>query len=711
MRKIAIITPCMLPVPATKGGAVEVLITKLLDENEIRGELDIDVYSMSSCDTDKYTKSTFITVNKSHLTEITDRVIDKVCRTFKLCSRRTYDNSIVKAFIKRIKEDGIKYDYIICENMMSTALKIMKYKDSLFECPVYFHMHNDIDIYRSPAMTRKLRDYGVRFQAVSRYIKERIWEAASRPDVEVWYNGVDTTVFDYRLCEQKAEIRREIGVPDDSILIQYSGRIIKEKGVSELIEAFNNMCDNTPEIRERVILNVIGMNADSESDYENLVRKLASTNNHINLINRAGENTMARYYAACDIVAVSSLTDEPFGMVALEAIAMGKPVIATRAGGLPEILDESFARFVERDGVIENLEKAMLELVKRDDLSEFETKAYKHFSKCKAFKSSEFFNHLDRITGNYKNISENSIVSVIIPVYNVEFFLDRCVQSALSQTYPYLEIILVDDGSTDLSGKLCDEYIDTDSRIRVVHKENGGLSSARNAGIDVATGEYIFFLDSDDYIMDETIETMLNKAKSRDYGVVSCGIEQVWDIDKMDLNAPFTSPVAGEWDGRSSVLEMQLNNTICSVACNKLYKASLWKKMRFPVGKLHEDEYTTYRILYEAERVAYIPDLFYKYYQRADGISAGTTSDDRDDHLAAFYERFEFFKSCGDVELTEWSLVRYLEYIKYLYRNSQSKERKAELAAKYVEDLKVYRLTKVSAYKKFALILWKYWKY
>jgi len=302
------------------------------------------------------------------------------------------------------------------------------------------------------------------------------------------------------------------------------------------------------------------------------------------------------------------------------------------------------------------------------------------------------------------------LVSIIIPVYNVEAYVEKCIESVKSQSYSQLEIILVDDGSTDESGVYCDRQAVSDSRIKVIHKKNGGLSDARNAGLDIATGEYIFFADSDDYIKSDAIGKLVEQLEQDDCDVVACGIEMVWDDET--LNRPFTAETSGMWDGRQAVLEMQRNNTICSVAWNKLYRASLWKDIRFPVGKLHEDEYTTYKILYKSGRVEFIPDMLYCYYQRSTGINAGATRDDRDDHINAFYERYMFFKNAGDEEIAEWSLVKYLEYIKYIYRNTKSKERKAHLAGRYRIFYPILRSSKyIDKRKKFAIFLWNYWKY
>lgn len=394
MKKVAIITPCMLPVPATKGGAVETLITEILNNNERNEDMDIDVYSMSFSDVN-FKHTNVITVENTGIGKTIDRVLDKVYRTFSFCSvsaKRIYDNRIVREFHKRVR-DGVKYDAIIVENMMSTAVKISKHSGKSFECPMYFHMHNNIDIYRSPKATRTLHKCGVKFWAVSEYIKGEILNAEPAADVSVLYNGVNTEIFDIKKCSEKGSVREKLGIGSDEIVLQYSGRIIPEKGVDELIEGFGKLCIDAPKLVNNVRLNIIGMNNPSASSYEELVSILASDNDRINLVPRVDANTMADYYAAADIIVVPSMFDEPFGMVALEAIAMGKPVIASNTGGLPEILDVNFSILVNKDNIAVNLENAIGTMIEEGNFGEEGKTAYEHFKARPEFNKDSFYSN------------------------------------------------------------------------------------------------------------------------------------------------------------------------------------------------------------------------------------------------------------------------------------------------------------------------------
>jgi len=399
-KKIAIITPCLLPVPATKGGAVETLITDILNENEISGTYDIDVYTMSGCDGSNYKHTHFYECEIPKSIAFVDRLLDKKYRSLgaNQNSSRVYDRIIVDKVIKNIKNNSANYDCIIVENMMSTAVEILKYKAEYFDCPVYFHMHNDVDIYRSPKMIKILTADNVHFIAVSEYIKSRILEADAGSSVSVLYNGVDTGIFDYSLNTGKADIRNKLGMESEKTIIHFSGRIIKEKGVAELAEAFNNFCINNPKKSDKYVLNMIGFSDNTETAYEKYVRDIADSNPHIKIVARINSKEMAKYYAAADMVVIPSMFEEPFGMVAIEAMAMGKPVIATRAGGMPELLDDSFATMISRDKAVMNLEEAIAS-IGNENLDERGQDAYNAFLAHPEFSKQRFFANFCEIIG------------------------------------------------------------------------------------------------------------------------------------------------------------------------------------------------------------------------------------------------------------------------------------------------------------------------
>lgn len=229
------------------------------------------------------------------------------------------------------------------------------------------------------------------------------------------------------------------------------------------------------------------------------------------------------------------------------------------------------------------------------------------------------------------------LLSVIVPVYKVEEFLPRCVDSILDQTYANLEIILVDDGSPDRCGAICDAYAQKDSRIRVIHKENGGLSSARNAGLDVAAGEYIAFLDSDDWIEPEAYEWMLALAERYGVKMIVAGRYDVYGEERtLGLCPEREEKISGEelagrifrWDHCDSA------------AWDKLYHRSLWETARYPMGKICEDVPVTYRIALEAGEAVMCDKPFVNYYHRPGSITTSSVSDKNfhfAEHTAAIY--------------------------------------------------------------------------
>lgn len=209
---------------------------------------------------------------------------------------------------------------------------------------------------------------------------------------------------------------------------------------------------------------------------------------------------------------------------------------------------------------------------------------------------------------------DQCLVSVIIPVYNVRDFLEPCVESVLNQTYENLEVILVDDGSTDGSGELCDVYAKRDTRIVVVHKENGGLSDARNAGLDLAKGGYFAFLDSDDCFSSNAMETMVRDVQATSCDIAVCNMVRLyWDGSVEPFYCPTTERVAYMGPRRYETL-------VQPSVCNKLFRAELFDGVRFPKGKLYEDTYVYHILLHRANGVVMTGEKSYWYRSRAESI-------------------------------------------------------------------------------------------
>lgn len=236
---------------------------------------------------------------------------------------------------------------------------------------------------------------------------------------------------------------------------------------------------------------------------------------------------------------------------------------------------------------------------------------------------------------------EQSKVSVIVPVYNVEHYLKKCINSICQNTYKNLEIILVDDGSTDFSGKICDEFKDKDPRIKVIHKSNGGLSSARNAGMKEMTGQYILFVDSDDYLDSDIIELMIKEALKYDADIVQSGYERVNEEGKKLYRfIPQKRLCVGQ---KAIVKEFFEDKNLSVIACGKLFRKEIIDELSFLEGKNHEDNIFMTDLLERAERLISIDRDGYKYLSRNNSIVKMKFNEKKFD---ALYANHYMLKKC-----------------------------------------------------------------
>ena len=232
-------------------------------------------------------------------------------------------------------------------------------------------------------------------------------------------------------------------------------------------------------------------------------------------------------------------------------------------------------------------------------------------------------------------------VSVIVPVYKVEKYLNKCVDSIINQTLEDIEIILVDDGSPDNCGKICDDYAQKDNRIVVIHKTNGGLSDARNAGLEVARGEYIGFVDSDDYIAPEMISLLYGVCKKNSTDIAGCDLAYVYETtDRVDYNSNKQESVLSSDDFFALMLDV--NKYLRTGVWNKIYKRSLFDTVRFPKGKLFEDVGTMYKLIFQVDKITYVSKPGYFYLKQREGaITSGKYS-------IKEYDRLEMNTCMGD---------------------------------------------------------------
>ena len=250
-------------------------------------------------------------------------------------------------------------------------------------------------------------------------------------------------------------------------------------------------------------------------------------------------------------------------------------------------------------------------------------------------------------------------ISVIVPVYKVEPFIHRCVESILRQSFYNFELILVDDGSPDSCGDICDAYAASDNRIHVIHQKNGGLSAARNTGIDYvlanSSSHWLAFVDSDDWIHPDYLKVLYTAAKETLCKISACGFFRTEGEPFPELQD--TSVQCLDADDYYCG---QVHGGVTAVAWNKLYHRSLFKKLRYPVGKLHEDEFTTYQAVYQAGKVGVTSAQLYAYYQNPDGIMRSDWNPRRMHVLEAFEQQIAFAKAQGNERFLQKVAEQYI---------------------------------------------------
>lgn len=232
-------------------------------------------------------------------------------------------------------------------------------------------------------------------------------------------------------------------------------------------------------------------------------------------------------------------------------------------------------------------------------------------------------------------------ISIIVPIYNVEIYLERCISSIVSQSYSNLEIILVDDGSLDQCPKICDVWAEKDKRIKVIHKKNGGLSDARNVGLKIASGKYIGFIDSDDYIASEMYEKLYQSMVNSNSDVSACSVMMVWENEKH--TQLLTSTINKILDRNQAQKALLDESDLKQPVWYKLYKAELIKDTLFEVGKQHEDVYWSYQVIGKANTISIIDYVGYYYVQRSSSIMGVKYSEKRLDAIEAICRRQEYF--------------------------------------------------------------------
>lgn len=248
----------------------------------------------------------------------------------------------------------------------------------------------------------------------------------------------------------------------------------------------------------------------------------------------------------------------------------------------------------------------------------------------------------------------SDLISIIVPIYNVEKYLQECIESLLKQTYKNIEIILVDDGSPDNCPQICDEFLKKDKRIKVFHKVNGGLSDARNYGLERATGNYICFVDSDDFVTEDYIEFLYNKLILNNVDIAMCGFTNYYNDNKMKCKIKKVQNKI--YDRELAHIYLNVLGYFDVASWNKIYKKELFNDVRFPVGKTCEDWRIMHNIIDKTNNVFY--DSAIKYYYRRRENSITSSKKVRMDSIEAALDALEFYKQ-----------KKYLKVLPYAYQS------------------------------------------
>lgn len=277
------------------------------------------------------------------------------------------------------------------------------------------------------------------------------------------------------------------------------------------------------------------------------------------------------------------------------------------------------------------------------------------------------------------------LVSVIVPCYKVEQYLSNCIESVTNQSYNNWELILVDDGSPDASGHICDEYADKDKRIRVIHKENGGLSSARNAGMKIMRGDFITFLDSDDFLHKDAIMEMMNLAIKYDAQIVQCDYAKGRDKRFPDWNREETICC---YDNHSIFTKFAAK----IILWGKIYKRELLDGIVMPEGIINEDDWTTWKIYYRATKIIVTSRPLYYYTINPNSIMSNASKRPDTTYYGAYNERILFFSKKGEKDLEEISRLQFCKSLLLSYSNNQLSEKQhTDIRRRFKENWQILR--------------------
>lgn len=275
-------------------------------------------------------------------------------------------------------------------------------------------------------------------------------------------------------------------------------------------------------------------------------------------------------------------------------------------------------------------------------------------------------------------MNENYKVTIIVPIYNVEQYIEKCIESILNQTHKNIEIILVDDGSTDACGSICDQYKNRDERVKVIHKRNGGLSSARNAGLEIATGEYISYVDSDDYVNESFIEELLDLCLKYNKKLSCINFCEFFVENEKDIKEEnFQITIYNENDMIQEIVNRERTNNVTYCVWSKLFHRDIIENMRFPEGKTYEDILYTTKAVVNAKGCVYKSNVLYNYRIREGSISKSHYKEGFDtklltDRLDIQIKQLQYIRDNISERLSNIVKFEYYDEMINIYRINQS---------------------------------------
>lgn len=287
-------------------------------------------------------------------------------------------------------------------------------------------------------------------------------------------------------------------------------------------------------------------------------------------------------------------------------------------------------------------------------------------------------------------IMVNPLISVIIPIFKTEKYIYTCVNSVLQQHYGNFELILVNDGSPDNCPQICDNYAKNDDRIIVVHKENGGLSSARNSGLEIFTGEFVTFLDSDDFWHPNYLKVMVNMCLINKADISQCSF--VRGTASIFPPLKFTNSVK-VFNNK----EVFTKNSSNIILCAKMFKRQIFDEIRMPIGKINEDDFTTWKCYFASNKIAITDDPYYYYTFNEQSIMSAAKTNPRLDFMEAYDERISFFRDNDEKAMEDFSRIHYCKALLLTSANKMlANEQKKLVRNTFLENYKVIKYSKIA---------------